>query len=410
LFGSLFKFRWWVAALLLSASILSYFDRLTVSVLKTTLEHQFAFGDPQYALMVNLFLAAYGTAYIGSGWIVDRIGSRRSLAIFAVAWSIATIGCGLATSFIQLAIMQFLLGIAEPGVQPVTVRAAAVWAPPESRGTFMSICSMGSSIGAMSASALISFISIHYNWRLSFVIPGLLGFVVAAVWFATYRDPKSVTNLLIKTPGRPALPWLSLWGKRSLWGVLLARFIGDPVWYFVLFWMIGYLQDYKGATMQQIGHIAWIPFIAANIGGISLVALSDFLSRHTPSKVRSRKLVLSVVSLAAPLCWLIPHTSGLTAAIILFSILAIVSNTWLYMLSPVIAEIFPLGNVASIWGILGAFGSLGAILSNSLISRFPHTAAGRQAMFIMVGTLPLIATAILNLTVRNTPVPIDATE
>jgi ACS family hexuronate transporter-like MFS transporter len=402
------QFRWWVASLLLAASILNYFDRQTLSVLKSTLEHDLSFNDSRYAVLINIFLAAYAISYIVSGWLVDKLGSRRSLTVFATLWSAATIGCGMATSFAGLSVMRGLLGIAEPGVQPVTVRAGAVWAPPEARGTFMTFCSLGSSIGAIAAPPAIAFLSVRYSWRLSFVLPGLLGFVVAAVWLFTYREPLGVTRDFTEATQAVALPWLKLWTKPSLWGIILVRFIGDPVWYFVLFWMIGYLQDHKGATLQQIGRLAWIPFIAANIGGIALVFVSDFLAKRSGSKVKSRKIVLTVLSVAAPLAWFIPHARGLVLPIVLFSAMAIISNTWLYMLSPLIAEIFPLGNVASIWGIVGAFGCLGTIVFNAVVSRIQHTDSGYLFLFVLLGLLHPLAALVLNGMVHSPLQPAEA--
>lgn len=398
------SFRWWVAALLLAASILNYFDRQTVSVLKLTLERTLVFDDQHYALLINVFMSAYAIAYIASGWFVDRFGSRRMLTVFAALWSAATIGCGMATTFAQLALMRGLLGIAEPGVQPVTVRAAAVWAPPENRGAFMSFCSLGSSIGAIAAPGVIAFFSIHYNWRLSFVLPGLLGFILALIWFVTYREPKLNAQEVPVTLTEPALPWSRLWTKRSLWGILLGRVLCDPVWYFILFWMIGYLQEQKGASMAQVGKFAWIPFIAANTGSLCLVTLSDFLSRRSGSTVRSRKLVLTILSMLAPVVWLVPKAHGLALSIALFSVLAVVSNTWLYMLQPIIAEIFPLGNVASIWGIVGAFGAVGTVLFNLVLGRIPHTEHGYFIVFLMLGLFPPCIALIVNLLVRNKPV------
>lgn len=404
--NSLFRrgshFRWWLLGLLLLASFLNYFDRQALSVLKHRLQLTFFFNDADYALLINIFLAGYAVAYVVSGWVVDRLGALRSLPLFSGLWSFATLGCGLATNFSQFAVMRGLLGVAEPGVQPVTIRAAAVWAPPETRGTFMSLCVLGSSIGATVAPPAIAFLSIRYSWRLSFILPAILGFVLATLWGVTYREPSRPSHEATgaKVAVGFAIPWSRLWSTRSVWGLLLIRFITDPVWYYVLFWMFGYLQGQKGATMAQIGRVGWIPFVAANVGGVALVGFSDILARKTGSTMKSRKGTLMAVSMIAPLCILLPHTNGLLLPLVLFSLLAVVGNTWLYMLSPIIAEAFPLGNIASIWGIVGAFGALGTILFNFVVGYIPHTAKGFDALFLVLGLLYPLAALILHYSVH----------
>ncbi|MCH5686770.1 hypothetical protein LWM68_22425 [Niabella sp. W65] len=62
-----------------------------------------------------------------------------------------------------------------------------------------------------------------------------------------------------------------------MWGVLLIRFVSDPVWYFCLFWLPGYLQEQSGLSLAQVGMFGWIPFLVADLGAIGTSAWSDRL-------------------------------------------------------------------------------------------------------------------------------------
>lgn len=72
-----------------------------------------------------------------------------------------------------------------------------------------------------------------------------------------------------------AFTWGGLWKTRTLWGVLLIRFVSDPVWYFCLFWLPGYLQEDSGLTLIQVGWVGWIPFLFGAVGGVLTSAWSD---------------------------------------------------------------------------------------------------------------------------------------
>lgn len=393
------RYRWVVLALLLVAGYLNQFDRQTVSVLKATLKLDFGIDDTGYAVLVNAFTACYAIAYIGSGWVVDRIGPKRALAWFIFVWSLATVGCGLAQSFWVMVMLRALLGLAEPGLFPVTIRTATAWVEDKGRGVFMALGTLGTSIGGITAVPIIAWLTIHLHWRWAFVVPGVLGLAVAWAWWKLYREPARPAAIAAAEPAavRPPLRWSQLWRERSLWGIVLVRLVSDPVWYFCLFWMPGYLQESKQVSIGLLGVIGWVPFLCANIGGLAFTALSDYRARR--DGLRGRKRLVMATAVAGPLCFLIPQAS-VAMTIVLFCLIAVLCNAWLGSLAPMIARLFPVGNVASVYGISGAFGASGAILFNYLIGQ----AAGRFGMdplFIVMGLLHPLAAAIMFFLVRE---------
>lgn len=406
-------FRWLLLALIFAAAFLNYFDRQTVSVLKTTLKEVFTMKDTDYALLVNIFTGCYAAAYIASGWLVDKIGPKKALTVFAGLWSLVTIGCGLARNFWELAIMRGLLGLAEPGLQPVSIRVASAWAPPGRKGLFMSLCGIGSSIGNVIAPPVIVWLLIHYGWRSAFILPGVIGLAVAIVWWWLYRDPKEIAEAQPATPAAPppaAWRWGQLWRTKALWGIVLARLVSDPVWYFCLFWLPGYLQEEKGLTVAQLGLVGWLPFIAANIGGLTASVISDSMAKKTADPLQGRKRLLFYASIAGPICLFIPGATQLSVTLVMFCLMAIVCACWLSTLAPIIAEIFPLGNVASVWGIAGAFGATGAMVFNYLLGH-AATIIGLEKLFYIMGVLHPCAALLLFWLVRRprvAPEPVAA--
>ena len=401
---------WGIIALLFGASMINYVDRQTLSVLKPLVKTNLGINDEKYALLVNIFTFTYAGAYIATGWIVDRIGPRAALFWFITLWSLATVGCGLADTFIAFALCRALLGLAEPGNQPVAVKALTLWVPLHRRGLMMSLVGGGSTVGSIVAAPLIAWLATDYGWHAAFIVPGVIGLVIGFVWWFVYRDPtklESAHAVAANASATPALPWRQLWRTKSLWGIVIARFISDPVWYYCLFWMPGYFQENRGLSLAESGRIGWIPFAAASIGGICVAAYSDRWGRRIGDPLRARKRLLLILACFGPLCMLVPHTPSLALTIALLCIIAVVCLGWLSLLGPLVADTFPAGNVGSVWSIAGAFGALGAIIFNYQVGQI-SSALGTTTMFLILGALHLTAATVLLLNVRKVAAPATA--
>src|SRR5688572_24169732 len=81
--------RWWILGLVFLAAVLNYVDRQTLFVLGPTIQRDLGMDDREYANVLNLFLLAYTLAYLVSGKLVDRLGTRAGTALFVVGWSLA---------------------------------------------------------------------------------------------------------------------------------------------------------------------------------------------------------------------------------------------------------------------------------------------------------------------------------
>jgi ACS family hexuronate transporter-like MFS transporter len=108
----------------------------------------------------------------------------------------------------------------------------------------MSLVGAGGTVGSILAAPLIAWLATDLGWHAAFVIPGLVGLLIGAAWWLVYRHPPTLAaragNSEKEIAAVPALSWNRLWRQRSLWGIVLARFVSDPFWYFCLFWMPGY--------------------------------------------------------------------------------------------------------------------------------------------------------------------------
>jgi ACS family hexuronate transporter-like MFS transporter len=337
--------------------------------------------------------------YPVAGWLVDRFGARGMMLAGIVGWSTACIGAGVTKTLGQFVFFRGMLGLAEPIAFPAQLRVVAAWFPGTLRATANSLCVAGGSMGALVAPPLVAWITLRYGWHAAFIIPGVLGLAVAALWLIVYRDPPPSPSAIGTDSAHPgdaqtSFTWPQLWTTRSLWGILLCRFISDPVWYFCLFWLPGYLQEESGLTLAQIGVVGWIPFLAADLGGVGSAAWSDYLVKRGAPPLRSRKFMLTAMAALAPVCALTPHLPHPAAVLAIFSIVGAVCLSWLFSLSVVIAETFPAANVGSVLGVAGGFGAAGAVIFNACVGDAMAT-VGPAPIFAVMALLHPAAAVVL---------------
>lgn len=288
------KRKWMIVVTIFIAIICNYLDRQLLSILKPTIKAAFDMNDDGYAFIVNIFLICYAVMYPISGILVDRFGPKKVMFLGILAWSAACIGGGLSTNMEQFAFFRGLLGLAEPTIFAGQIVAVTVWFEKRQRATANSLCTAGGSIGTVVAPIVIAWLSTIFPWNDVFVLAGAIGILIAIVWMAVYADPpKEILDVTLSESAAnrhhgKAFTWGGLWKTRTLWGVLLIRFVSDPVWYFCLFWLPGYLQEDSGLTLIQVGWVGWIPFLFGAVGGVLTSAWSDKMVRRGMDPLRAQ--------------------------------------------------------------------------------------------------------------------------
>lgn len=405
------KRRWFIISVIFLAIVFNYYDRQIVSILKPMLKEEYNLGDDGFAMVLNVFTLFYALMYPVSGWLVDRFGERKIMLGGIIGWSLACFGGGLSRTFGSFLFFRGMLGAAEPTNFPAQIRVVTVWFSGKMRATANSLCVAGSSIGAIIAPPMVAWLAMKYDFHTVFLIAGVIGLVIALLWFLIYIEPPAeivkeveADNALVGIKSDEEFSWGRLWTTKSLWGIILIRFVSDPVWYFCLFWLPGYLQEESGLSLAQIGMFGWVPFLVADLGAIGTAAWSDKMVRKGKEPLLARKIMLSVVAVLAPLCCLTNYVSNPFITILIFALVAVACLSWLFTLSVVIAEAFPVKNVASVLGIAGGFGALGAVIFNYFVGQMMGT-LGSANIFIVMAFMHPIAVLILWGMVKREKVP-----
>src|SRR5258706_4987085 len=121
--------RWIVCALLFFATTINYVDRQVLSILAKTLETKIGWDSIQYGYITAAFQAAYAIGLLGTGRIIDRIGTRKGYALAITIWSLAAMAHAAAVSAFTFGIARAMLGLGEAANFPACIKTVAEWFP-----------------------------------------------------------------------------------------------------------------------------------------------------------------------------------------------------------------------------------------------------------------------------------------
>lgn len=395
--GRIPHLRWGIAALLFLSTVINYVDRQTLSVLAPVLTRELGITEVEYANILTAFLAAYTVMYVGSGFLVDRWGARLALGIFIVWWSLANMSHALAVGVWSLGALRFLLGLGESGNFMAAFRVVSEWYPARERALVHGLIQGGAAIGAIITPPLVTWIHAHHGWRTAFVITGALGLVWLAFWLLLYDSPdkhpriteaerKLVLAETASAAGAVTVSWRHLARYPQMWGLMAARFLSDPVWWFYLFWLPKYLVDQRGFTMLEMGMLAWIPYLAADLGALFGGWLSGrFIAKGRPV-LSARLSVMLPCAALMPVSLAIHQTQSRAVTIGLICVVTFVHMAWKTNQNTLTNDLFPRHLIGATSGLLafgtGLGGTLFVWMTGHVVQGF-----GYGAIFVIMGLL-----------------------
>ncbi|MDI1249640.1 MAG: MFS transporter [Lacunisphaera sp.] len=384
--------RAWLLLLLAGvAGMLFYIDRQTLSVLKPTLKVEMGWSDTHYSWLVTAFMVPYTLCYLVTGQLIDRWGTRLMMPLFLGVMSVATMLTGLAGNLWTMAACRFVLGAAEAGIVPAVLVAIVTWFPRDLRGTANTFNKPLTVSGQILVAPLAAWITAGIGWRWAFLLPGLASLIAARMWWTLDRSPPEYG-----APPAPASPptYREVIRTKAIRGVLLARIISDPLWFFLIFWQPGFLQEELGMTLEKFGQVGWIP-AAASVGFIMVFGVtSDWLIRRGWSPAASRIRILMAVSLLSPAILVLRWVDHHGLAITLLTIVQVMTATWLSMTGLLMSDLVPRRMVGTAVAIMSAFGAAMGTVFNLCAGPLIES-VGYSTLLVLASLLHPLAAGIL---------------
>ena len=394
------KLRWYICGLLFFATTINYIDRQVLGLLKPVISRELHWTEADFGWIISAFQMAYAIMMPLAGRLVDWIGPKRGYAIAVIFWSLAAMSHSLARSVFQFATARFALGLGESANFPAALRTVADWFPQNERALATGIFNSGTNIGALVAPLAIPWITVRFGWRPAFLFTSVLVLIWLILWFATYRHPPAS---VVRADSEPAarLPYMSLLTERRTWAYLLGKVLTDPVWWFYLYWLPGFLDKNYGLNLSAMGAPLVAVYLLADIGSVSGGWLSSALLKRGLTANRARKIAMLACAVAVTGVMFVPFTKGnLWLAVALIGLAAGAHQGWSANLFTLPSDLFPKEAVGSVVGL----GGLGGAISGALVAPavgywldFSHDAYG--PLFVVAGSMYLIALGVIHLIV-----------
>lgn len=288
---------------------INFVDRQLLAVLVEPIRAELHFNDKQFALLTGLaFALFYAAMGIPAAMLADRWNRIRVVGVACLIWSVFTAGCGMASSFAQLAIMRFGVGTGEAGGTAPSVSIISDYFPPERRAFAIALFTCNGPFGVFLGAALGSWAAIEFGWRGAFIAIGLIGIVVAPLLMLLVKEPPrgQMDGNATADKALPVGQALALfWQKRSLRWLMLASGLAAFVSYGMLNWIPAFLMRTQGMPLSAVGTYfgpaAGITFGIGMLGGGGLVSRLAATSPRAYATIPALCSLVVIPSFAAAL-------------------------------------------------------------------------------------------------------------
>ena len=387
----LWGLRWWMMGLLMAGSVINYLTRSTLGVAAPTVLKDLDITTQQYSWVLSGFQFAIMLQPI-CGYVMDTVGLKIGFAIFAASWSFVSMAHGLAGSWQALLGLRALLGFAEGSANPAGIKATSEWFPATERGLAGGFFNMGASLGSMLAAPLVAWAILTHSWQFAFVLTGALGLAWVLLWLLLYQSPAKHRALSARErdyilsgqeqhlagEGRPSIA--TILRQRNFWGIALPRFLADPTWGTLTF---------------------WLPFLAADLGCLFGGTISITLQKYAGmGLINARRAAFSVGATMMLGVAFVGTVQNPFLAVALLSLAGFAHQTLSVTVITMASDLFKRSEVATVAGMAGTCGNGGVLLFSlamgALVARIGYT-----PFFIGLAALDVLGAIILWTVVRE---------
>ena len=395
--------RWVVVVLLFLATVINYVDRQMLGVLKPIIQGETGWSEINYGDIVFYFQASYAVFYLLFGAFVDRVGARIGYAVAFVIWLLSFIAHAGAQNLSQWFAVRIALGVGEAGNFPSGIKAVTEWFPKKERAFATGVFNAGSNIGAIVTPIIVPiFLTVFHDWRMAFVVTVVIGMLWLVAWLAMYRRPHEAKNLSAEelayiqqdpADGESKLGWFAILPKSATWAYSIGKFLIDPVWWMLLFWLPDFFKKTFHVDVRQTDGIIAIAvvYILSDVGSVFGGYLSSAMIHRGMNIGMARKLAMLFCALFALPYFFITQIHDLWTAVFVIGVVAAAHQGFSANLYTIPGDLFPRRAVGSVIGIGGMVGGIGGMIMAKGVGQALSTSLGYPAIFMVCGSIYIVA-------------------
>lgn len=334
-----FRIRYAVLSMDFLVLGLNYADRAAISVAAPFIMKEFGFSNTEFGIILSIFFFGYAPFNWIGGYLSDKVGPRTVMGVAIAWWSAFTAMTAAGFGFISFLVIRLLFGFGEGPQATVTAKTMSNWFPQRELGRSLGIANSSTPLGgAVAAPVMVAILeATNKNWRIAFVILGLIGLLFTVGWFVVVRDTPETHPWITKAEvneiasDRAGGPRDSEAAHRSpgMWRYLREPLVISTAFAFfgyswVLFTFLSWFPQYLLVAQHvELKSLAWagaIPWVAGFGGLVAGGLIADFLVRRTGNAPGSRKSIIVVsLMITAVLMALSMAASNVVVAVVLMS-------------------------------------------------------------------------------------------
>jgi MFS transporter, ACS family, glucarate transporter len=310
-----------VLILLIAVGIITFLDRINISVAGSSIMQDLGLSRRQWGWVLSAFIVSYGLLQIPLGLWGDKKGQRTVLALIVLWWSVFTGLTGMAGGFVSLLLIRFAFGIGEAGAYPCMTGAIGRWFPKSENARAQGFIWAASRVGGALTPFIVIPVILHLGWRTAFFILASAGFVWVIVWYFWYRDvPATLKGIKPaelfeiyenhKEKENVKVPWKQILRNKQFWLLLsMYWFYAWASWFFFS-WFPTFMEQGRGFAKSELTWVIAVPFLMSVTGNLTGGFLSDKFSKKYGLKTGRRILGVGGLALSAVCMFLAAFIPG----------------------------------------------------------------------------------------------------
>ena len=393
------RLRWTLYGLLCVAGIFNAMDRPVIAILKPDMSADFGWTDEDFGNLAFVTQMAAAFSFLFTGWLVDRIGVRRSMIAGVTTWSFAAMAHGWAVAAWHVVAARIGLGATEAVQTPLTIKTVATLFPPNKRSFAFGVGTAIAGTGTISMPFMIPAMAAAFGWRGALIFAGLGGFITLALWLwfargVKFDDGAEDATRDMSDGGAPYGPILL---ERRTWAIVIAKALSDSTWWLINFWLPDFYRKTYDLTTEQLAIPLALAFLGSGGGALLAGWVSTRLLEKGWSVNRVRKTVMLVSALiVTPLPLVLQLDSFWPVAIMMGVVMAGHQGFSLSIFST-ITDVVPRAKVGRVTAFGAFMGNMGGAAIAKITGLVLVAGIGYTPLFIFAAVSYLLALAWLQL-------------
>ena len=372
--------------LLAAVLFINYVDRGTLPTAAVLIQGDLHLDHEQMGILMSAFFWTYTVMQIPVGWLAERYGAHRILAMGLTIWASSTMLIGLAHSFAALLVLRLFLGLGESSGFPSVAKIMAAVVPAKGLGTANGICALGYLVGPAVGTFAGGMLMAHFGWRSAFLVFGAL----SLLWLWPWSRVAAEVRTAVRAGAENSPTFRMILKQPALWGTALGLFSTNYTFYFMLNWLPTYLQEERGFSTVGMAKVASSAYLVNALSALAGGYLIDRYLKRGGSANFGYKSVMAVAHVGFVACMLAMALGSPALAMLslfVYQALCGASSPGCYAMCQVLAG----PNASGRWvGIQNSLGNLPGIIAPALTGWIIQTTGHFTNAFVVAAAMSLL--------------------